>query len=252
MAGLNSLAKNNYDLPTVICSYYINKKMQKILVILTSIIILVGCRSNKELNQLRKQYLKSDAICDCDGVFELPEEYKTLKAFPKALALIDSIQNAENFSQKILFYEDSLIKKTLNYKISDPLAYVYIYIKNKHVFQGYSYTNDLYLSHHFYMFDPIEIGCRIKYDSLGNIEKKYYKNYIKIYKTEEEGEKIKKKHPICWREAYLLAKKFAGVTDDKESYELSRGDIYKNNWYVAFGDYHKDIYIVNSKNGRVK
>ncbi len=100
------------------------------LIIFAAIILLNSCKTNKELNQLRKQYIKSDEICDCDGIFELPEEYKTLNAFPKAIELIDSLHEVEAYSQKIIFFDDSLIRRTLAYNSPKSVvpAYIYIYI----------------------------------------------------------------------------------------------------------------------------
>ncbi len=100
--------------------------MKTLLIIFASIILLSGCKTNKELNQLRKQYIKSDEICDCDGIFELPKEYKTLNAFPKAIELIDSIRNADDSSQDIVFFEDSKIRETLAYGNATGMGYIYI------------------------------------------------------------------------------------------------------------------------------
>ncbi len=129
---------------------------------------------------------------------------------------------------------------------------IYIYNKKFHVLQSYSYRDNFQLEFQNYRFDPSGIGKAVEYDTLGNITKITYQNYMRYYKTEEEGKKIKKKYPICWREAYLLAKQYAGIKDDKEDYELSRGDIKKNYWFVAFSNDYRNIYMVNAKTGKVK
>ncbi len=226
--------------------------MKTLKTVLFAIIIFTGCKTNKELNQLRKQYIKSNDDCNCNGIFEMPEKYKTLDAFPKAVELIDSIKNAENKRNEIVFFNDSLIRKKLTYRLGTPFAYIYIYNKSIHVLELYSYLKNHNIEFQSYQFYPSDIGKYVEYNSSGDITKVSYQNYFKYYTTVEEGEKIKKKYPICWREAYLLAKSYAGVNDDKESYRLTRGDSKDPNWYVGFTRDYKDIYVVNAKTGRVK
>jgi hypothetical protein len=202
------------------------------------------------LNQLRKQYLKNDDICNCNSLLDIHDSYKYLKEFPKAVSVIDSIEHASAATQNIIFYEDSLMKKKLLYGST---IFIDIYFKRTHVTQSYGYENKHCIFHNS-SFEPSSIGTQIEYDTLGNTTEITYQNYLKYYETEKEGRKIKRKYPICWREAYLLAKKFAGIKDDKEKYRLTR-DVYVKHpkwWFVAFGNSYEDIYIVNAKNGKVK
>ncbi|WP_161636342.1 hypothetical protein, partial [Saccharicrinis fermentans] len=227
--------------------------LKRVILFLTVLVWMVGCSTHKELNQLRRQYVKNDDICDCNGLFNLREKYKTLDAFPKAVELVDSMRKGYGLKKLMVFYEDSLVRKTLRYNTPTSLAYIYIYHKPFHVLQILSYEYNFQLEYRSYEFEPVGIGQFVRYDTLGNVQKKIYKNYIKPYETEKEGRKIKRKYPICWREAYLLAKKFTGIKDDKEVYRLSRGTIKKQYWYVAFGNNPpNDIYMVNAKNGKVK
>ncbi|WP_235208309.1 hypothetical protein, partial [Saccharicrinis fermentans] len=41
--------------------------LKRVILFLTVLVWMVGCSTHKELNQLRRQYVKNDDICDCNG-----------------------------------------------------------------------------------------------------------------------------------------------------------------------------------------
>ena len=222
--------------------------MNKILLLAVLFLFTTNLHSQSQYDSLRKVFIKTDSICDCNGLFELDSSYTNLSNLPNSIELFDLIKSAQNKSLRKFFYEDSLTTYELNYvpRKNDVRKYVYIYYKQFNVIHFLTYNDKNTLKRTYYKFKPASVGPYIEFDSLGLVEKSENRNYV-FYGNKKS---IKRKYPICWREAYELAKLKEGITQTNEYHTISRSGTKPGYWIVTLGDKIILGNRINAKNGK--
>jgi hypothetical protein len=254
--------------------------MNKQMIILLSLAMLAyvpACKTQKQVKQvepkpelifdtptspeyeaLRLKFMKSDSICNCDMPFSPPTKYRYISTIKGAIAISDSLRKAEYYGI-FRFYEDDSIAISLHNNFTTSTT-LYIYHKKLYTTQiiDYSYAKGNIETSNFK--ERTKMGYA--YDTLGNPTIVYNNNYIERFSVHtskhrdwiseadsirevEAGEAIKKKYPICWREAFELVKLFGGdvLTDDTR---FSRsGSLFYRNLYWGFESKERNVSVPN-------
>jgi hypothetical protein len=203
--------------------------------------------------------------------FSPPTKYRYISDIKGAKALSDSLEKAEYYG-RFKFYEDDSICMSLCNKRS-----IYIYILHKKLYSTqileYSYSNGNIVRSSFME----NMGMGYAYDNLGKSTIVCNDNYIErfsVYTSKhnhwiseadsirevEAGEAIKKKYPICWREAFELVKLFGGNVLTDETSFIRLGSMFYSNTFWGFSskednrsvpDDYVDYFRINPVNGKM-
>lgn len=232
----------------------------------TLLLLTTLLMAQDDFNSRRKTYLENDSICNCQGLFDIDPAILDIHNFQGAIEAIDTLKKTKSESKEIQNDEKTIMKvyyfrdletdprdSTIARVKATPL--LEIYHKENNIKSILSFRADDHNSHSAslkyigFKFGYSDIGKYLEFDKYQNLTNETWLNHFRL----GSDRKMKKRYPICWKEAYELAKLKAGVTGVKPYHTSTRGDLNDPHWYIGLDStVNKTIYRVSAKTGKIR